>query len=49
MDCLVYVITKCPFSWGLGVNCFFRTTLEFTIESIFCKDCLGRERATDVF
>ena len=23
LDCLVYVITKCLFSWGLGVNFFF--------------------------
>ena len=23
MDCLVYVITKCLFSWALGVNFFF--------------------------
>lgn len=29
MDCLVYVTTKCLFSWWLAKN-FFHTTLEFT-------------------
>ena len=50
MDCLVYVKTKINvFSAGGWVSIFFPTTLEFTIEWIFCMDCLGRERATDVF